>query len=356
MTRNHHLRGRSLSAAVALTLGLALSACAGGEPATPDVDNGNGTEGQDFGSLTVQLSWLKNTQFSGLYIAADDGYFEEAGFDGVELVSGGSNAASGTTAVITGQADVGISGPLQIAPAVLEGAEVRIIAVGQQNNAFNITSLDENPIHTPEDMIGKTIAVSDSNILVWDALLAANDIDPADVSMVPFSDTSQLTTGQVDGYLGFTTSAVYAMELQGFPATEFRLSDYGIDISGEVYVASVEMIENEPERLKAFLKALVRGWHDAYDDPDYATDKAVNEHGVDQNYDWDQQRDAMDRQGVLFITDETAANGLLSISDELIQGNIATLAMLGYDLDADTLFAPELIAEVYAENPELLDW
>lgn len=310
----------------------------------------------DFGAVTVQLSWLKNTEFAGEYLAVEDGYFTDAGFDDVTLVSGGSGATGAVAAVSTGQAAFGLSGPLQIAPAILEGAEVRIIASGFQKNPFNITSLKDNPIDTPEDMIGKTIGVSDSNILVFEALLASNDIDPASITRVPFSDISQLTTGQVDGYLGYTTSGPYALELQGYEAQEFLLADYGMSIVSENYVATTEMIQEQPELIKAYLVGLIKGWHAALDDLERATDLTVNDYGKEQNYDYDQQLNALTVQSGLMVTADTEANGLFTMTDDLIDANIETLALCGFDITADELFDFSLLAEVYDENPDLLTW
>jgi hypothetical protein len=55
------------------------------------------------------------------------------------------------------------------------------------------------------------------------------------------------------------------------------------------------------------------------------------------------------------VTDETRANGLFTISEALQQQNIDTLAKAGYNITAAELFDMSLLAEVYAEHPELLD-
>lgn len=348
-TRRSARRAGLIAASLAASVALVLSGCATETPAASDDE-------ASYGDINVQLSWLKNTEFAGEYLAVEDGFFEEAGFGKVTLVAGGSGATSAIAAVSTGQAAVGLSGPLQIAPAILEGAEVRIIATGFQKNPFNITSLVDNPISEPKDMIGKTIAVSDSNILVFNAMLDSNDIDPSEINVVPFSDISQLTTGQVDGYLGYTTSGPYALELQGYEAQEFLLADYGMAIVSENYVATVDMIENERELLKAYLAALIRGWHVVLNDLERATDLTVNKYGAEQNYDYDQQLNALTVQKGLMITPDTEANGLLTMTDELIAANIATLALCGFDITADELFDMSLIEEVYAENPDLLTW
>lgn len=344
-------RARRVLAAVSVAAAAALAFAGCSSSAAPESTSSAGEA--SYGDINVQLSWLKNTEFAGEYLAIDNGYFADAGFSDVTLTAGGSGSTSAVTAVLSDQAFVGISGPLQVAPAILEGAEVKIIATGYQKNPFSIISLADNPITDPEDLVGKTVAVSDSNILVFNAMLEINDISADEVTVVPFSDTSQLTTGQVDGYLGYTTSGPYALELQGFDANEFLLADYGMAIVSESYVASDEMIQNEPEKIKAYLKAVVQGWQAALADPEAATTAAVDDYGKEQNYDFEQQLNAFNIQATLQITPETEVNGLLTMSDDLIAANIATLAVCGYDISADDLFDMSLLNEMYDENPEL---
>ncbi|HEY0217505.1 MAG TPA: ABC transporter substrate-binding protein [Cellulomonas sp.] len=346
-------RARLGVAAVLATAGLLLSACSGSSDDAATADTGS-SAAEGFDAISVQLSWLKNTQFAGEYVADSDGFFTDAGFDAVTLTAGGSSATSAEAAVATGQAFAGISSPLITAPAIQGGAELKIIGATYQRNPFALVSAASAPIDGPEDLVGTTIAVSDSNTLVWNAFLAANDIDAADVTTVPLSDTSMLTTGQVDGYIGYTTSGANALVKAGFDATEFLLSDEGLPIVGEVLVTSQQAIDERPEEVKAFLLAVARGWYGALADPERAVDLTVNDYGKDQQYDLDTMTLAFDRQATLIQTDDTAANGLLTISDDLQAGTIASLAYAGIDIAQEDLFDLSLLDEVYAENPDLL--
>lgn len=341
-----------LAAAVAVA-GLLLSACSGGGDEAA-AGSGGETDGTSFDAVSVQLSWLKNQQFAGEYLAVEDGLYTDAGFPEVTLTAGGSSATSAEAAVATGQAFVGLSSPLITAPAIQGGAELKIIGATYQRNPFALVSGADAPIAGPDDLAGKTIAVSDSNTLVWNAFLAANDIDAADVTTVPLSDTSMLTTGQVDGFIGYTTTGAAALEKAGFPATEFLLADEGLPMVGEVLVTSQQAIDEQPEQVKAFLLATAEGWRAALDDPARAVDLTVNTYGKDQQYDADAITLSFERQATLIESDDTAANGLLTISDELQEGTIASLAYAGIEIAADDLFDLSLLDEVYAENPDLL--
>ncbi|MFT4211033.1 MAG: hypothetical protein QM626_04100, partial [Microbacterium sp.] len=58
----------------------------------------------------------------------------------------------------------------------------------------------------------------------------------------------------------------------------------------------------------------------------------------------------------LVVSDETAENGLFTISDDLQQATLDSLADAGIDLTADQLFDTSLLDEVYADNPDLINY
>ncbi|MFT4307611.1 MAG: ABC transporter substrate-binding protein, partial [Microbacterium sp.] len=308
---------------------LALTGCSGA--ASSDSTG----EAADYGSLNIQLSYLKNTEFAGEYYAVENGYFADAGFDDVTLTAGGSSAVSAEAAVTTGQALIGISGSVATATAIEEGAAVKIIATEYQVNPFSIMSIGDDPIETPEDMIGKTIAVADYNSAVFSAYLEQVGISADEVTVVPFTGTDQLTTGQVDGYLGYTTAGTYILDSAGLDAVELKLADSGMALVAESIVATDDAIQNQPDELEAALVAIIKGWKDALADPEGATSLTVDDYGKDNNYDYDQQLYAFNKQVSLIVTDETTQNGLLTMSDDLQAAAVKTLVAVGIDITAD---------------------
>ena len=59
-------------------------------------------------SVSIQLKWLPQAQFMGYYVAKEKGYYTEAGFTNVNIVSGGGDITE-TTAVQNGTVDFGQS-------------------------------------------------------------------------------------------------------------------------------------------------------------------------------------------------------------------------------------------------------
>jgi ABC-type nitrate/sulfonate/bicarbonate transport system permease component len=89
------------TAAVLLLAGsLGRSACGGVEDPSTAAAQEDG-----HGALDVNLSWFKNAEFAGEYFADSQGYYAEAGFDSVNLISGGPSGDSTESMVLAGSHD-----------------------------------------------------------------------------------------------------------------------------------------------------------------------------------------------------------------------------------------------------------
>jgi ABC-type nitrate/sulfonate/bicarbonate transport system substrate-binding protein len=341
--------GQGIAAAAAITL--ALSACSTGS------SESEGSSEDGFGDATIQLSWIKNAEFMGEFMADKNGYFEEAGFDSVELVPGPSAVEP---VVISGEADLGVGNAISTGTVIAsEGAPLKIIGATYQKNPFTILSLaGVGNIASIDDIKGKTIGVQASNLNLWEAFLAVNDIDESEVTMLPVEyDPTPLFNGEVDGWFAYLTNESIDAELAGLEPVNLPLADNGLPFVAETFTASDEAIEGDREKLKALLVAEIKGWADAINDPEAAAAYTVETYGPDLGLTVEKENEQARIQAVdLVVSDETVENGLFTISEELQEQSIETLAAAGVELTADQLFDMSLLAEVYEENPDLVDY
>ncbi|MEV4801089.1 ABC transporter substrate-binding protein [Nonomuraea sp. NPDC049421] len=331
-------------------LALGLAACGDNGTAT----SGSSSGGDGFGAVKLQLSWKKNVEFAGEYFADTNGYYKAAGFTQVELLSGGGSGTSVESGLATGRCWAGLSAPTITAPAILQGAPLKIVGATFQKNPFAVISLSKNPIKEAKDLAGKRIGVQDSNELVWNALLKANGLDDASVTRVPFqSDPSMLTSGQLDGYVGFVTSGPVNLRLQGHDPEYLLLADAGLPLVAETFTVTQETIDNERDKLKAFLTAEIKGWKDAVADPAKSAELAATVYGKDQNLDVKEQTEEAKMQNDLVVTPDAKKNGLFTMTPELIEENISSLAKAGLTIKAEQLFDLSILDEVYQADPSL---
>jgi ABC-type nitrate/sulfonate/bicarbonate transport system substrate-binding protein len=346
-------RAAAALAGVALTA-LALTACAGGAGSASS--SSEPSEGGDasFGEITLQLSWILNEEFAGEYLATENGYYEEAGFEAVNLVPGPS---TGVAELLSGSADIALSDSVSIGAAVAnEGAPLKIIGSTFQENPFTILSLAEGGnIATVDDLLGKRIGVQDSNLTLFNAFLSANDVDPSELTIVPVQyDPAPLINGEVDGFMAYLTNESISVEMEGLDVTNLPFAENGLPFVAETVTTTDEMIASNRELLKAFLVAEIRGWTDAVNDPQAGADLALEVYGTDLDLDPAKTLAGAEAQNELITSPETEENGLFTISEELQAMTIESLAGAGVTLEAADLFDLSLLAEVYEENPDLI--
>ena len=259
---------------LALALGalLLLTGCAS-TPASesPAAGQTGGTDGE-LRELNVVLDWYPNALHAFLYDAIEKGYYEEEGLKvNIQFPSNTNDAIS---LVAAGQAEIGLYYQQDVIIArANQDVPVKSIGAVVQAPLNIVLSLAEKDIHSPEDLVGKTIGYAGTELseALIRSIMAYVGADSSDVEMIDvgFDLMSSMTTGNVDATIGcLVNHEVPQMEEEGFAVNYFELDDYGVPTYYEgVFLASDEMIQNEPEVLSAFLRASARGFADVKNDP-----------------------------------------------------------------------------------------
>ena len=106
--------------------------------------------------VRFQFDWIKNVQFAGHYVAADQGYFEAEGIN-AHLAQGGGGIATEVT--INGPGiELGASSFLsRTIDAIEAGADLVVLGAALQQSPIGFIYLPDNPINTVEDLVGKRI-------------------------------------------------------------------------------------------------------------------------------------------------------------------------------------------------------
>ncbi|MEM7642913.1 MAG: ABC transporter substrate-binding protein [Pseudomonadota bacterium] len=283
--------------------------------------------------VALQLSWLHSVQFGGSYIAKQRGYWADAGLE-VALNPGGPNAPV-EPPVVAGTALVGISAADYTAAAVAQGAPFRIIGVAMQKNPFAIASLPANPVNEPKDLEGKRIGMALANTPVLQALCTINGVDIGKIEIIPTQyDAAPLMAGQVDCLLAWATDLPVAMAMQGVEAVTMLMADYGYSVHSQTYIATEDSLANRRDDLVALMRGEVLGWTDYQADPAAAAALTV-EMFPDAGLDLPTQVMQAERQVPLMFSDLTDRHGFGWFTDETVEANIETLALLGREVTAD---------------------
>lgn len=355
-TRRDVLR-RGAYAAGGLTLlgvgGSWLTACGSSDSSGSNTTASASGAATSLGSASLQLVWVMNVQFAGSYIASTNGYYEDEGID-VKLEAGGPTVVVEPN-VIAGASLVGIAGGETIAAAIEKGAELKVIAAGFQKSPVCVMSLSDNPIRTPQDMVGKKIGVPAASLVSFQAFETVNGIDPASVTIVPVQfDPTPLTAGEVDGYFGYSTNEPTVLRLEGYDVTVMMFGDFGMPMLSELYIATAESLADPDERAKvvALMRGEIRGWQEAVVNFPLAADLAVNVFGKDLGLSLEEQTIEAEEQAKLIVTPETDAHGLMWMTDEMIEETVNSLVLSGIPATTD-MFDTSLLADVYQGRTSL---
>jgi ABC-type nitrate/sulfonate/bicarbonate transport system substrate-binding protein len=265
----------------ALVALVALSGCGqerGGTPATDGAGDttgsttGTGTTGDSLTRVTLVLDYLPNTNHTGLYVALNNGYYEEAGLD-VEIIEPADNAV--TTLVATGRGDYGISYQEDVTYALTSSDPLPIKAIATiiQHNTSGFASYEGKDITRPRDFEGKTYAGwgAPSEEAVIKAVMEADGADFSKLSII---------TGDGSGYAALKDKVDLnwifwgwdgiAAERDGVPLNYIELAqlDERLDYYTPVIIASNEQLEKHPDTTRAFLAATKRGYEYAVEHPE----------------------------------------------------------------------------------------
>ncbi len=250
---------KSFLIVISMLLLVVSAGCDPAEPADPD-------------QVTVLLDWTPNTNYSGIYTAIEEGYYEEEGLS-VELIEAPGSVVQ---LVAAGQAEFGISYQEEITYARLNDIPVVSIAAIIQHNTSGFASLQDRGIESPADFEGKSYGGWGSPVeeAMIEALMKQYDAD--------FEEVDIITTGEVDSLIVIEREADFAWiyygwtgieaELQGMDLNfiELREEEPALDYYTPVLITSEDLIADDPELIEKFMEATAKGYRLAIENPETA--------------------------------------------------------------------------------------
>ena len=249
---------RRLFVGVSIASGLALAAGNAGAANTP---------------ITFQLNWVAGGANAGFAAAVAEGFYRDAGLD-VTLVQGNG---SGNTAqlVANGRSEIAYADAVAVSQLIAKGAPMKVLSTVYQSNPNEVSALKKTGIKSIKDLAGKKVGVpsGSSQTTMLPLLLKANNLKEADVNLINMPPTAMvpsLLQGQVDAILGSVDSYQIQLEAQGAQTDNFMFADHGVPTVSTSIFASDNYIKNNPEVVRKFIAASLKGWYFALDNPEKA--------------------------------------------------------------------------------------
>lgn len=230
--------------------------------------------------VSLALDWYPNANHAGLYIAQERGYFEDEGLE-VDIFTPGDPATVLQT-VASGRDDFGISYQVEVLLARQEEVPVVSVMGLVQHPLNSVMALKSSGIDRPGELKGKTVGYPGIayNVPMLETMLEHDGASIEDVEMVNvgFNLVPALIGGKVDAVVGayFTHESIVA-ENQGHPVNVMRMEEWGVpDFYELVLVTSEKNVRERPDVVRKFVRAVMRGYQDAMEDPQAAIDILVD--------------------------------------------------------------------------------
>jgi NitT/TauT family transport system substrate-binding protein/putative hydroxymethylpyrimidine transport system substrate-binding protein len=260
----------------ALVLGLVFVACGDDDETTTGAAGGG--ELTEMTDATLVLDFLPNGVHAGIYQALEAGYYEENNIN-LKIIQPTSTADT-LKLIDAGQAEFGIADGIDVGNQIAEGRDAKGIMALLERPPGGLITLAKSGIDDPKELEGKTVGVtgvpSDNAILETVVSDAGGDPENIDVVTIGFNGVQNLENEKVDAFTGFIPADGVQVEEDGEEIKAFPLDEWGgPSYPGLVVFSTQERIKAEPALMEAFVSATIKGYEDAFDDPEAAVEALV---------------------------------------------------------------------------------
>ena len=283
-------------------------------------------------SIKFANDWKWEGPAAPLLLAWDTGLYEAEGLD-VQMDTG-KGSLDAIPRVASGTYEMGNADINSLIKFRDKNPDLPVKAVFMLYNAppFAIVGRKSLGVNSPKDLEGKILGAPapDGAYAQWKAFVKANNID---ASMVTIENVGfpvrepMLAQGKVDAITGYAFSSFINLKANNVPEddiTVLLMREHGLDLYGNVILVNPKFAEENPEAVKGFLRATIKGFQATISDPANAVKHVINHNDV--------AREAVELERLMMalnqniVTDEVRENGLGGVDIERLQRSMDQIA------------------------------
>jgi NitT/TauT family transport system substrate-binding protein len=241
----------------------------------------------------VNIRFTLDWRFEGpaaLFVhALDKGYFTAEGLN--VTIDTGNGSRESIPRVASGTYDMGFGDVNSLIRFRDENPTSNVMAVMMvyDRPPFSIIGRKSKGVTADvKSLEGKKFGApaADAAYAQWPIFKAVNKLDD---SKMRFENVGfpvrepMLASGEVDAVFGFSNSTFINLKARGVPVddiTMMLMSDYGVELYGNVVMAGPKIMAENPEAIRKFLRALTRGIKDVVKDPAGTVDSVIKRNDV----------------------------------------------------------------------------
>ncbi|MDI3257014.1 MAG: ABC transporter substrate-binding protein [Kyrpidia sp.] len=311
---------------------------AGGSSPSPG-PAGSGGEAKSVAAVTQVTNWFAEPELGGQYAALVKGFYKDAGMD-MTIIPGGPQVSS-VQIVASGKAQFGVVQADDLLIARQQGIPIVAIAAIFQKNPQGLIYHKGQNIKSVTDLNGRKVYVAPGTTY-WEYLKKAYKLD----KVQEMKYTGQLVnfvndpTAVTQGYI---TNEPFTLKQQGVETGILLNADFGYNPYANVLFTTEKMIKDNPDRVKAFVQASLKGWSYYKDHPD-----EINPYIKEKNPDLplDVIKFGAEAEKELIFGGDAATHGVGYMTKErwstLIQ-QLSDIGVLKTKEEADNVFTNEFL-------------
>jgi len=237
--------------------------------------------------VTMQLDWIFNAQFSGLYQAIEQGYYLEEGLEVTLVPAPPQIRVVDATFAHEGIA-FGSSESNLLLAARAQGDPVKALATMFQGSPMGWMSLKSSGIESFEDLAGKSIGIHADGEKVIKLVTREQNVGIEDFELPKVGyDPVIIANGEVTAMQCYVIDEFVKLQLMTNNGGSILMaSDFGYHAYSQVIFTSDEVVENYPEVVRSFLLATQKGWSYALDNQEATVDLILSQYNpeLDREY------------------------------------------------------------------------
>jgi len=233
--------------------------------------------------IRFTLDWIPGATHSAFFVALQKGYYKAEGLD--VSIDRGKGSAEVVRQLASDTYDMGFpdinvvldfnsKNPDQAFPVLMSGYEQAPAA---------IIVLKSSGITEPKRLNGKKLgsAANDATFKLFPVFASRTGIDVSSMQIQNIEPSLRevlLAQGKVDAIPGQVFNSLMELQAKGIKEADiayFMYKDYGLQLYGNSVAASPRFLKENPEAVRGFLRATVKGLKDIAHDPELGVKAAL---------------------------------------------------------------------------------